>query len=309
MVDAAKEAGADCIKFQTFRSENLVSRRAEKAQYQKKNTSPDGTQLEMLRKLELSYEDFCKLSGYCREAQLEFLSTAFDLESVDFLHGLGMKVWKIPSGEITNLPYLVRIAELKQRVILSTGMCEMKEIEAAVEVLRKYGTQDITLLHCTTEYPAPYEDVNLNAMAAMRNSFRLPVGYSDHTQGIEVAVAAAALGAAVIEKHFTLDKMMEGPDHKASLETAELKAMITSIRNIERAMGNGIKKTAASEIKNISVARKSIVAKTRIKQGEAFTEDNLTAKRPGNGISPMQWFQVLGLTAAKDYEEDEMIEL
>ncbi len=309
MVDAAKEAGADCIKFQTFRSENLVSRRAEKAQYQKKNTSPDGTQLEMLRKLELSYEDFCKLSGYCREAQLEFLSTAFDLESVDFLHGLGMKVWKIPSGEITNLPYLVRIAELKQRVILSTGMCEMKEIEAAVEVLRKYGTQDITLLHCTTEYPAPYEDVNLNAMAAMRNSFRLPVGYSDHTQGIEVAVAAAALGAAVIEKHFTLDKMMEGPDHKASLETAELKAMITSIRNIERAMGNGIKKPAASEIKNISVARKSIVAKTRIKQGEAFTEDNLTAKRPGNGISPMQWFQVLGLTAAKDYEEDEMIEL
>ncbi len=309
LIDEAKDAGADCIKFQTFRSENLVSKRAEKAGYQKRNTSADETQLEMLRKLELSCEDFHKLNDYCKKVQIEFLSTAFDLESVDFLYDLGMGVWKIPSGEITNLPYLLHISKMKKKVILSTGMCETKEIEAAVNVLRGHGTHDITLLHCTTEYPVPYEDVNLNAMTSMRHQFQLPVGYSDHTQGVEVAIAAAALGASIIEKHFTLDQRMEGPDHQASLEPTQLKAMISSIRNIEKAMGDGIKRPAPSEKKNISIARKSIVAKSSIRQGETFTEDNLTTKRPGNGISPMQWFQVLGHIASRDYEEDEMIDL
>lgn len=309
MIDLAKEAGADCIKFQTFKSKNIVSGRAEKAQYQKKNTSADETQLDMLRKLELSYDGFRELSDYCKKLQIEFMSTAFDLESVEFLQKLSLRVWKIPSGEITNLPYLINIAKLRQHIILSTGMCEMKEVEDAVNILRSYGTQSITLLHCTTEYPAPFEDINLNAMVTMRNSFQLPVGYSDHTQGIEIAIAAVALGATVIEKHFTLDKTMDGPDHKASLEPSELKAMVASIRNIEKGMGDGMKRPALSEKKNIAIARKSIVAKSVIKQGEVFTEDNLTTKRPGNGISPMQWFQVLGLTAKKDFEEDEMIEL
>lgn len=309
MVDAAKDAGADCIKFQTFKSENIVSRRADKAVYQKKNTSAEETQLDMLKRLELSHAEFIELHNYCKNKEIEFLSTAFDLESVDFLNSLGMKDWKIPSGDVTNLPYLIKIAKLKKHVILSTGMCEMDEIANTIEVLIKYGTHNITLLHCTTEYPTPYEDVNLFAMNTLRNKFNLAVGYSDHTRGIEVPIAAVALGASVIEKHFTLDKTLEGPDHKASLEPAELKTMVSSIRNIEKSLGDGIKKPASSEIKNISIARKSIISKCPIKKGDVFTDDNITTKRPGNGISPMQWFQVLGQTAKKDFEVDELIEL
>lgn len=309
LVDVAKDAGADCIKFQTFKSENIVSKRAEKAEYQKKNTNSEGTQLEMLRKLELPYEDFIELNNYCRTKNIIFLSTAFDLDSVDFLQSLDMIAWKIPSGDITNLPYLIKIASLHKPVILSTGMCEMKEIYSAVEVLKRHGAADITLLHCTTQYPTPYKDVNLKAMITMKEQFGLPVGYSDHTKGIEVPIAATALGATVIEKHFTMDRNMEGPDHLASLEPQELKSMITSIRNIEIAMGIGRKQPADSEIKNIAIARKSIVAKKTIMEGELFTEDNITVKRPGNGVSPMQWFEVLGQSAYKNFEEDELIEL
>lgn len=309
MVDVAKDAGVDCIKFQTFKSENIVSKRAEKAEYQKRNTRTDGSQLEMLQKLELSCEEFLELSRYCREKDINFMSTAFDLDSVEFLKTIDMLAWKIPSGEITNLPYLIKIASMNKPVILSTGMCELQDISAAVDVLRVNGTESITLLHCTTEYPTPFEDVNLKAMLTMKEHFQLPVGYSDHTNGIEVPIAAVALGACIIEKHFTLDKTMEGPDHKASLEPEELKEMVLAIRNIESALGSSDKKPVASEQKNIAVARKSIVAKKLIKKGETFTEENITVKRPGNGISPMQWFQVLGQAALRDFEEDELIEI
>lgn len=307
LADAAKAAGADCIKFQTFRAENLVSRTAGKADYQKKTTG-DSSQLAMLKQLELSFDDFRKLKAYCEAIGIQFLSTPFDMESLAFLDELGVPFWKIPSGEVTNLPFLLAAAKTGRPAVLSTGMCEMEEIRAAVEALQTGGAPEIRLLHCNTEYPTPFEDVNLRAMATMRQAFGLEVGYSDHTRGIEVPVAAVALGATVIEKHFTLDRNMEGPDHKASLEPAELAAMVRAIRNVEKALGTAEKKPSPSERKNIAVARKSIVAKTAIAAGETLTEDNLTVKRPGSGVSPMRWFEVLGSRADRDYQEDELIE-
>lgn len=309
LVDKAKECGADIVKFQTAKLDLLVSRYAQMAEYQKENIGMAESQKEMLRKLLLTYDEFVVLSQYCQEVGIKFLSTPFDLESIKFLDSLDADLWKIPSGEITNYPYLVEIAKTQKPIILSTGMCTMEEINAALLVLKEYGAKEITLLHCTTEYPTPYCDVNLNAMNTMQKEFQLPVGYSDHTQGIEVPIAAVAMGATIIEKHFTLDKNMEGPDHRASLEPDELAQMVTSIRNIEKALGDGIKTPAPSERKNIDIARKSIVAKTAIKKGEIFSADNLTTKRPGNGISPMKWFDVLGTVAIRDFEEDELIEV
>lgn len=309
LVDAAKKADVDIIKFQTFISEDVISKFAQKAEYQKVSNSKNETQLEMVRKLELSFNDFLKLSDYCRKNCIEFLSTAFDNQSIEFLSTIDMERWKIPSGEITNLPYLIKIANLKQPVILSTGMSTLEEIETAVSVLKNNGVTDLTVLHCTTEYPTPFEDVNLNAMHTIKEKFGVKIGYSDHTTGIEVPIAAVALGATVIEKHFTLDRNMEGPDHKASLEPHELKAMVDAIRNIEKALGSGIKQPAESEKKNMAIARKSIVAKVEIKAGELLTEDNITVKRPGNGISPMSWFDVIGTKATRDYQEDELIEI
>lgn len=308
LVDVAKAAGVDCIKFQTFKSKNLVSHNAQKAEYQK-DTTGDGSQVDMLKKLEFSYEEFLKLKAYCEQVGICFLSTPFDFDSIDFLNSIDMPFWKIPSGEITNYPYLVALAKTGKPVVMSTGMCEMAEIEAAIKVLRNHGTTGIKLLHCNTEYPTPFEDVNLKAMQTMRDAFGLEVGYSDHTKGIEVPVAAVALGATVIEKHFTLDRNMEGPDHKASLEPDELAAMVASIRHIEKALGTGDKTPSPSERKNIAVARKSIVAKVAIKAGEVLTEDNITVKRPGSGVNPMRWKEVLGTRAVRDFEEDELIEL
>lgn len=308
LVDAAKKAGVDCVKFQTFKSANLVSRSAQKAEYQK-DTTGEGSQVDMLKKLELTYDEFLALKDYCDKVGICFLSTPFDFESIHFLDSIDMPFWKIPSGEVTNYPYLVKIAETRKPVVMSTGMCSMEEIEEAINVLKEYGTKDITLLHCNTEYPTPFEDVNLKAMQTMKSVFGLEVGYSDHTKGIEVPVAAVALGATVIEKHFTLDRNMEGPDHKASLEPDELTAMVTSIRNIEKAIGNGDKTPSPSELKNITVARKSIVAAAKIHKGEILTENNITVKRPGTGISPMKWKAVLGTAAIRDFEEDELIEL
>lgn len=307
MVDKAKEAGADYIKFQTFQPEKLVSKYADKAEYQKKTTGSEESQLEMLKKLALTQEDFRELKDYCKEAGIGFISTPFDLESIDFLERLDMDFWKVPSGEITNLPYLIKIAKTGRPIVMSTGMCQMEEIEEALTWLKKSGAGEITLLHCNTQYPTPMEDVNLNAMQSLRRQFQLPVGYSDHTQGIEVPIAAVALGATVIEKHFTLDQTMEGPDHMASLAPEELTAMVRGIRNIEKALGDGEKGVTPSEMANRTVARKSIVAAGSIRKGEPFTETNLTVKRPGNGISPMSWFEVLGKTAKRDYTEDELI--
>lgn len=309
LVDAAKDAGADCVKFQTFIAENIVSKNAMKADYQKQQTLPEETQHDMLKKLELSFDEFRQLKDYCKSKNIEFMSTAFDSESIDFLNSLGMATWKIPSGDITNLPYLMKIAKLSRPVILSTGMSTMEDIEAALKVLRENGSGNITVLHCTTEYPAPYGEVNLRAMQTIKQEFNVPVGYSDHTRGIEIPIAAVALGADIIEKHFTLDRTMEGPDHQASLEPDELKAMVRSIRNVEAALGSGIKLPAVSEKKNMAVARKSIIAKNDIKAGELFTEDNLTVKRPGSGISPMRWLEVIGMTAPRDFMKDELIEL
>lgn len=305
----AKECGADIVKFQTAKLSSLVSRYAEMADYQKENIGRETSQREMLRKLLLSYEDFEELSSYCKEIGIQFLSTPFDIESIDFLESLGCGVWKIPSGEITNLPYLERVGRTGQDIILSTGMSTMSEIEDALQVLRRSGSGDIVILHCTTEYPAPYDEVNLKAMRTLAETFRCRVGYSDHTEGIEVAVAAAALGAEVIEKHFTLDKTMEGPDHKASLEPAELRRMVQAIRNIEKAMGSGIKEPTEAELGNRRAARKSIVAKREIRKGELLSEENVTTKRPGNGISPMEWRRVLGTSAIRDFKEDELIEI
>ncbi len=312
LVDKAVEAGVDIIKFQTFKSEKLVSKAARQAEYQQRNIGKrDESQLAMLKKLELSVEAHHELMDYCKERNIRFWSTAFDMESIDFLHSLNMGLWKIPSGEITNYPYLKKIASFHEEVILSTGMCELSDIEAALNVLIDEGVkkEQITVLHCNTEYPTPYQDVNLKAMLEIGEKFGVKVGYSDHTQGIEVPIAAVALGASVIEKHFTLDKTMEGPDHKASLEPEELKAMVSAIRHIEQALGSGHKIISESERKNIEIARKSIVAACPIKKGEALTEENLTVKRPGNGISPMRWNEVVGTTAIKDFEEEEMIEL
>lgn len=309
MVDAAKEAGVDYVKFQTFNPKKLVSKYAEKAEYQKETTGSDETQLQMLQKLALTEDNFLSLRDYCREVGIGFISTPFDLDSIDFLETFDMDFWKVPSGEVTNLPYLEAIARTKRKVVMSTGMCDMNEIQDAIEVLEKNGTTDITLLHCNTQYPTPYEHVNLSAMNSIKDALHKEVGYSDHTQGIEVPIAAVAMGATVIEKHFTLDKNMEGPDHKASLNPSELKHMVVAIRNIERAIGNGLKEPSSSEMANKGVARKSIVASRSIKQGEAFSEENLTTKRPGTGISPMKWYEVIGKVAPRDFSEDEIIEL
>lgn len=308
LVDRAKEAGADFVKFQTAKLESLVSKHAEMAEYQKKNTGQKTSQKDMLRKLLLSYEDFIKLSEYCKLSEIGFLSTPFDIESIYFLKDL-VPFWKVPSGEITNYPYLVEIAKTSMPVVLSTGMCEISEIDDAVALLKENGTTELTLLHCNTQYPTPYEDVNLHAMETLKNRYGLKVGYSDHTQGIEVPIAAVALGATIIEKHFTLDHTLPGPDHKASLEPQELKEMVRSIRNIESALGSSEKKVSPSERNNIAVARKSIVASRRILRGEILNSDNLTTKRPGTGISPMQWNQIVGTRAVRDFEEDELIEI
>ena len=312
LVDAAALAGVDYVKFQSFKAENLVSKDAKKAEYQQINMADgDDSQFTMLKKLELSPEQHIELIAYCNEKGIKFFSTAFDLESIDFLASLKLGLWKIPSGEITNYPYLKQIALKKEPVILSTGMCDMTDIDNAIQVLLKFGVtkEQITVLHCNTEYPTPMHDVNLNAMKAIADKFEVNIGYSDHTKGIEVPIAAVALGATVIEKHFTLDKMMEGPDHKASLEPQELIAMTTAIRNIEMALGSGEKKVTSSEINNKSVARKSIVASQYIQVGDVLTESNLTVKRPGTGISPMLWENVLGTKATKSYQPDELIEL
>lgn len=314
MVDKAVEAGVDIIKFQTFKSEKLVSKSARQAEYQKKNigTKSDDSQLSMLKKLELSEQDHVELMAYCKQKGIKFFSTAFDMDSIEYLHSLNLGLWKIPSGEVTNYPFLKRIASYNERTILSTGMCDLQDVRAAVDALYKNGLSkdNLTLLHCNTEYPTPFEDVNLKAMDALRKEFGVEVGYSDHTKGIEVPIAAVALGASVIEKHFTLDRNMEGPDHKASLEPDELKDMVSAIRNIEKAVGgDGTKHVSESERKNITIARKSIVAAYDIKAGETFTEQNLTVKRPGNGISPMRWEEVIGTKAIRNFAEDEIIEV
>ena len=312
LVDKAVDAGVDIIKFQTFKSEKLVSKIARQAEYQQRNIGrQDEGQLAMLRKLELSEEDHENLVRYCAEKGIRFFSTAFDMESIEYLHSLNIGLWKIPSGEITNFPYLRKIAKYHEPVILSTGMCELSDIKAAFNVLIDYGLkrEQISILHCNTEYPTPFCDVNLTAMLEIGTEFGVEIGYSDHTCGIEVPIAAVALGATIIEKHFTLDRNMEGPDHKASLEPDELKAMVKSIRNIEQALGTGHKGISASERKNIEIARKSIVAARFIKKGEMLTDDNLTVKRPGNGISPMRWNDVIGTAAVRDFEEEEAIEL
>ena len=308
LVEVAKECGADIIKFQTAKLDSLVSKTAKMADYQKANTGVIESQKEMLRKLLLRFEDFVEIADYCKEVGIQFLSTPFDIESVKFLNTM-QDIWKVPSGEITNYPYLVEIAKTKKEVILSTGMATLDEISDAVRVLKENGTTDITILHCTTEYPAPIAEVNLKAMGMLKEKFGYPVGYSDHTQGIEIDLAAAALGATVIEKHFTLDKNLPGPDHKASLEPAELKAMVEGIRKIELALGVPEKQPSQIELKNRAVARKSIVAAKNIKKGEVLTEANITTKRPGNGLSPMKWLDVIGTKAVRDFEEDELIEV
>lgn len=312
LVDKAVEAGTDIIKFQTFKSEKLVSKSAKQAEYQQKNIGKQGgSQLDMLKSLELSEDEHRELLDYCKKNGIRFLSTAFDMDSIEFLHSLNLGLWKIPSGEVTNYPYLRKIAQYHEPVILSTGMCEMSDIEVAIKVLVENGlsVDQITVLHCNTEYPTPFKDVNLKAMLTIGDKFGVKIGYSDHTMGIEVPIAAVALGAMVIEKHFTLDKKMEGPDHKASLEPDELKAMVTAIRNIELAFGTGHKSITESERKNLEAARKSIVASRQIKKGELFTEENLTVKRPGNGISPMRWDEVIGQIAKRDFLEDQLIDI
>jgi len=312
LIDAAASAEADYVKFQTFKAEKLVTKSADKATYQKKNTGNENiTQLEMLKKLELSEDDHVELINYCNSKKIKFLSTPFDFESIALLKKLGITLGKIPSGEITNIPYLRQMAGSFPELVLSTGMATIEEIDTALNVLEKAGANkaNITVLHCNTEYPTPMEDVNLLAMLHIKKEFDINIGYSDHTLGIEVPIAAVALGASVIEKHFTLDRKMDGPDHAASLETGELKAMIDAIRNIEKALGDGIKRPSQSEIKNKVVARKSIVAAKKIKKGEMFSEENLTVKRPGNGISPIRWDEVIGKPALQDFEEDDLIVL
>ena len=308
LVDKAKEAGADIIKFQTFNLDSIVSKFAEMADYQKDNIGIVESQKEMLKKITLPYEAFLELYKYCNKKEIQFLSTPFDIGSIHFLNDM-VPFWKIPSGEVTNYPYLVEIAKTGKPVVMSTGMCELQEIDEAIKVLKTNGTSDITLLHCNTQYPTPYKDVNLRAMETLRNRYKVKVGYSDHTKGIEVPIAAVALGAEVIEKHFTLDKNLPGPDHKASLAPKELAAMISSIRNIEEALGSPNKTVSDSERENIAIARKSIVAAKNIKKGEVLTVDNLTTKRPGTGLSPMRWNEVLGSKAIRVFVEDEVIEI
>jgi N,N'-diacetyllegionaminate synthase len=309
LIDVAVHSGADAIKFQTFKAENLVSKKAQKAEYQKQTTDSKESQFEMIKKLELDVDTHQALIAYCAEKNILFLSTPFDHDSINLLNKLGLDIFKIPSGEITNLPYLKQIGALNKQVILSTGMANLGEIEAALAVLVSAGTQRkrITVLHANTMYPTPMEDVNLKAMQTIGQAFDIAYGYSDHTLGIEVDIAAVAMGASVIEKHFTLDKTMEGPDHKVSLEPDELKAMVKAIRNIELALGSRVKQVSNSERPNMAVARKSLIAKIDIKQGEQFTENNLTIKRPGTGISPMRWDEVIGQTAQKNYLADDLI--
>jgi len=312
LIDKGAEAGVDYVKFQTFKAGNLVTKQAKRAAYQDKNTQDNDSQYEMLKKLELSQKDHQELIDYCAQKGVKFLSTGFDFESLEFLAQLGITIAKVPSGEITNLPYLRKVAVLFPEVILSTGMATIDEIKDAVKVLTDNGVNKdkITVLHCNTEYPTPMEDVNLKAMLHIQRELGVPVGYSDHTLGIEVPIAAVALGAMVIEKHFTLDKTLPGPDHKASLEPEELKTMVIAIRNIEKAIGgSGLKEVSKSEVKNKPIARKSIVATKTIKKGDLFSAENLTVKRPGTGISPMQWDEVIGKIAKKDFEEDDLIEL
>ncbi len=310
LIDAAVEAKVDAIKFQTFKTELCISKNAKKAEYQVENTgNAKESQFEMVKKLELTSQNHCELISYCKEKNITFLSTPFDSDSIKLLHELGLSTFKIPSGEITNLPYLRQIGGLNKKIILSTGMANLGEVEAAIEVLVKSGTkrENISLLHANTQYPTPMEDVNLKAMITLKNAFGLEVGYSDHTLGIEVDIAAVAMGAKIIEKHFTLDKNMPGPDHKASLEPDELAAMVRSIRNIELALGDGLKHFSKSESENIKIVRKSIVAKRDIKKGEIFSEQNICVKRPGDGISPIRWDEVIGQISQKDYKQDDLI--
>ena len=311
LIDVAAEAGADLIKFQTFSADRLVTTDAKKADYQKQTTDAGESQHAMIRRLELTREMHEALIVHCRLRGIQFFSTGFDPESIDLLAELGVDCFKIPSGEITNLPYLRHVGGYGKSVILSTGMATLGEIEAALAVLEQAGTprDRITVLHCNTEYPTPMADVNLRAMVSIREAFRVAVGYSDHTAGIEVAIAAVALGATTIEKHFTLDRNLPGPDHKASLEPDELKALVVAIRNIEQAMGDGIKRPSSSEAKNKPIARKSLVAACTIRAGEYFSETNITVKRPGTGLSPMRWDEVLGRKALRDFVPDELIEL
>lgn len=312
LVDAAAEAGADIVKFQTFKAGRLVSASAPLADYQQTATADAyRSQLEMLRRLELSEADHLELMARCDERGIRFLSTAFDPESVEYLHSLGLGMWKIPSGEITNYPYLQSIARFNEPTYMSTGMCTMDDVSSAVGALLDNGLSlsNLSLLHCNTEYPTPVADVNLAAMESLRREFGVSVGYSDHTVGIEIPIAAAALGAAVVEKHFTLDRTMAGPDHKASLEPSELNAMVQAIRNVDMAIGSECKCVTDSERKNMAVARKSIVAATSIAAGDLFTEQNLTVKRPGTGISPMRWNEIIGTRATRYYHPDELIEL
>lgn len=309
LIDVAVEAGADAVKFQTFKTENMVSKYAQKADYQKETTDNAESQFDMIKKLELDIDTHKELILYCGEKNIMFLSTPFDHDSINMLHQLGLKIFKIPSGEITNLPYLRHIGSLNQEVILSTGMSNLGEIEDALNILISSGTQrdKITVLHANTMYPTPMEDVNLKAMQTIGEAFKINFGYSDHTLGIEIDIAAVAMGASIIEKHFTLDKTMEGPDHKASLEPEELKSMVKAIRNVEVALGSGIKEPSESERPNIEIARKSIVAKQAIQKNDVFTEENLTIKRPGSGISPMRWDEMIGRIAQKDYNMDDLI--
>lgn len=306
LVDKASEAGADYVKFQLFKSAELVSANAEMAEYQKKNTGKEETQLEMIRKLELSESDHIKLQEYCEHKNIGFMSSPFGISGISFLDSIGIDFFKVPSGEITNLPYLRELLKYQRKVILSTGMSSMDEVRSALDVL---SGKDVTVLHCNTEYPTPMQDVNLRAMLTIKDELGVKVGYSDHTKGIEVAIAAVAMGAEVIEKHFTINKNMEGPDHKASLDPEELSEMVRAIRNIEVALGDGRKVPSESEKKNIPIARKSIVAARKIVKGELFSSENITIKRPGNGISPMQWDDVLGLEASQEFEKDELIKI
>lgn len=309
LVDMAAWAGADAVKFQTFHAESLVCRNAQKAEYQMETTQSNESQFDMLKRLELTPDMHEQLIAYCSDKRIKFLSTPFDIESMDYLVQCGVDIIKIPSGEVTNYPYLVKAGQTEKKIIISTGMSSLDEVRNAVNVLRDSGSKDVTVLHCNTEYPTPYEDVNLRAMLTIKNELGVAVGYSDHTTGIEVPIAAVALGAVVIEKHFTLDRNMDGPDHKASLEPDELQEMIKAIRNIELSLGDGRKVPSVSEQRNIDVVRKSIVARCVITQGEILTEDNITTKRPGSGLSPMRWCEVLGTRAVRDFKEDELIEL
>lgn len=308
LIEEAKRCGADIVKFQTFHPRKLASKQAAMAEYQKKNLGVEKSQEEMLSRLTLREKDYMELAEYCKEIGIKFLSTPFETDSVHFLDKL-QDIWKIPSGEITNYPYLVEIARTGKEIILSTGMSTLEEVDCAFEVLKSNGSGRITVLHCTTDYPVPMKDVNLKAMVTLKNHCNCRVGYSDHTTGIEVPIAAVALGAEVIEKHFTLDRNMEGPDHKASLEPDEFETMVKAIRNIEISLGNGIKTPSESEKKNIAIVRKSIIAAKKIKKGEVFTSENTTTKRPGNGISPMKWNEVIGTKAIRDFEEDDLIEI